>query len=29
MLVDTNNSRNDFKVSTTIKPREYDETAEQ
>lgn len=24
-LMDTNNSSNDFKVSTTIKPREYDE----
>jgi hypothetical protein len=24
MLVDTNNSANDFQVSTTIKPREYD-----
>lgn len=25
ILMDTNNSLNDFKVSTTIKPREYDE----
>ena len=25
VLMDTNNSSNDFKVSTTIKPREYDE----
>ena len=25
ILMDTNNSSNDFKVSTTIKPREYDE----
>jgi hypothetical protein len=25
ILTDTNNSSNDFKVSTTIKPREYDE----
>ena len=25
ILVDTNNSSNDFQVSTTIKPREYDE----
>ena len=25
MLIDTNNSSNDFTVSTTIKPREYDE----
>jgi hypothetical protein len=24
ILMDTNNSSNDFKVSTTIKPREYD-----
>jgi hypothetical protein len=25
ILVDTNNSTNDFHVSTTIKPRQYDE----
>ena len=25
ILMDTNNSLNDFKVSTTIKPRQYDE----
>ena len=25
VLMDTNNSSNDFKISTTIKPREYDE----
>jgi hypothetical protein len=25
VLMDTNNSSNDFKVSTTIKPREYDD----
>ena len=25
ILIDTNNSSNDFQVSTTIKPREYDE----
>jgi len=25
ILMDTNNSQNDFKVSTTIKPREYDD----
>jgi hypothetical protein len=25
ILVDTNNSSNDFHVSTTIKPRQYDE----
>ena len=25
ILTDTNNSSNDFKVSTTIKPREYDD----
>lgn len=28
ILKDTNNSLNDFKVSTTIKPREYDTTVE-
>ena len=28
ILMDTNNSLNDFKVSTTIKPRQYDEGSE-
>ena len=28
LLIDTNNSSNDFKVSTTIKPGEYDELTE-